>query len=53
VVVIAQSSNASGRLGDLVDTLLIYEEDVNPVRKNNSASTSRKRSNTPRKLEDI
>lgn len=30
VVVIAQSSNASSRLGDLVDTLLIYDQDVNP-----------------------
>lgn len=30
VVVIAQSNNASSRLGDLVDTLLIYEQDVNP-----------------------
>jgi uncharacterized protein (TIGR00288 family) len=31
VVVIAQSNNASSRFGDLVDTLLIYEQDVNPV----------------------
>ncbi len=31
VVVIAQSSNASNRLGDLVDTLLIYDQDVNPA----------------------
>ena len=31
VIVIAQSSNASNRLGDLVDTLLIYDQDVNPV----------------------
>ncbi len=30
VVVIAQSNNASSRLGDLVDTLLIYDQDVNP-----------------------
>lgn len=30
VVVIAQSNNASSRLADLVDTLLIYEQDVNP-----------------------
>jgi uncharacterized protein (TIGR00288 family) len=30
VVVIAQSNNASSRFGDLVDTLLIYEQDVNP-----------------------
>lgn len=31
VVVIAQSNNASSRFGDLVDTLLIYEQDVNPA----------------------
>lgn len=31
VVVIAQSNNASSRMGDLVDTLLIYEQDVDPV----------------------
>ncbi len=31
VVVIAQSNNASSRLGDLVDTLLIYDQDVNPT----------------------
>ncbi len=31
VVVIAQSNNASSRLGDLVDTLLIYDQDVNPA----------------------
>jgi uncharacterized protein (TIGR00288 family) len=31
VIVIAQSNNASGRLGDLVDTLLIYNRDVNPT----------------------
>ncbi len=31
VVVIAQSNNASSRFGDVVDTLLIYEQDVNPA----------------------
>jgi len=31
VIVIAQSNNASGRLGDLVDQLLIYDRDVVPV----------------------
>ncbi len=30
VVAIAQSNNASSRLGDLVDKLLIYDQDVNP-----------------------
>ena len=30
VIVIAQSNNASNRLGDLVDSLLIYEQDVDP-----------------------
>ena len=38
VVVIAQSSNASSRLGDLVDTLLIYDQDVNPSSSENGTS---------------
>ncbi len=33
VVVIAQSNNASSRLGDLVDTLLIYDIDVDPPKE--------------------
>jgi uncharacterized protein (TIGR00288 family) len=53
VIVIAQSNNASGRLGDLVDTLLIYDEDVNPVRKNTTTSTPSRRTKEPRKVEDI
>lgn len=46
VVVVAQSDNASSRLGDLVDTLLIYEQDVNPV-------TTTKRSQAPKKPDDV
>ena len=54
VVVVAQSNNASNRLGDLVDTLLIYEQDVNPVATPASADQSRrKRSKVPRKLEEV
>jgi len=54
VVVIAQSGNASNRLGDLVDTLLIYEQDVNPEASvSSSAQRRKKRSKTPRKLEEI
>ena len=33
VIVVAQSNNASARLGDLVDTLLIYDKDVEPAEK--------------------
>ncbi len=33
VIVIAQSNNASNRLGDLVDTLLLYDRDVVPQEK--------------------
>ena len=33
VVAIAQSNNASSRLGDLVDTLLIYDIDVDPPKE--------------------
>ena len=39
VIVIAQSSNASSRLGDLVDTLLIYDQDVDPARNAVSSRT--------------
>ncbi|HEY86408.1 MAG TPA: NYN domain-containing protein [Chloroflexi bacterium] len=52
VVVIAQSGNASNRLGDLVDTLLIYEQDVNPDTSNAAPTPARKkRSKTPRTLD--
>ena len=54
VVVIAQSNNASSRLGDLVDTLLIYEQDVNPVTNGHSGDMSRvKRSKAPTQLEGV
>ena len=54
VVVIAQSGNASNRLGDLVDTLLIYEQDVNPDASNAApAAPRKKRSKTPRTLDGI
>lgn len=36
VIVIAQSNNASTRLGDLVDTLLIYDIDVDPPKVGDS-----------------
>ena len=38
VIVIAQSNNASTRLGDLVDTLLIYDVDVDPPKVADSPS---------------
>ncbi len=41
VIVVAQSSNASSRLGDLVDTLLIYNQDVNPSSTDNGSNVSR------------
>ena len=54
VIVIAQSNNASSRLGDLVDTLLIYEKDVNPVPVAQSGGISKsKKSNAPVQLEGI
>ena len=52
VVVIAQSDNASGRLGDLVDTLLIYEQDVNPAPYQGNVPTLVK-TRAPKKLEDV
>lgn len=53
VVVIAQSNNASNRLGDLVDTLLIYEQDVNPVTTNTLPETRSKRTKAPKQLEQV
>ena len=54
VVAIAQSSNASNRLADIVDTLLIYEQDVNPAHdKTKPAVTKKKRSKAPKKIEDV
>jgi uncharacterized protein (TIGR00288 family) len=54
VVVVAQSNNASSRLGDLVDTLLIYEKDVNPVTPPRSAASPKaKRSKAPAKAEQV
>jgi len=44
VVVIAQSNNASSRLGDLVDTLLIYDQDVVPARNAVSSRTPPRKS---------
>jgi uncharacterized protein (TIGR00288 family) len=52
VIVIAQSSNASNRFGDLVDTLLIYDEDVNPS-SNNTQQASRASKSQPRNLDDV
>lgn len=51
VVVIAQSNNASSRLGDLVDTLLIYEQDVNPDK--NTAPPEPSRSKQPTTPDDV
>ncbi|RME40787.1 MAG: NYN domain-containing protein [Caldilineae bacterium] len=54
VVVIAQSDNASSRLGDLVDTLLIYEQDVNPTPAKSAAQRRKKRrAKSPRTLEEV
>lgn len=52
VVVVAQSNNASSRLGDLVDTLLIYDQDVNPSSSSPAPSRSSKVKNG-KKLEDV
>jgi len=54
VIVIAQSNNASSRLGDLVDTLLIYERDVNPeIVDSLSETPDVKHSKVPKKPEVI
>lgn len=54
VVVVAQSNNASSRLGDLVDTLLIYEKDVNPVTSPRSTAVPKgKRSKAPARVEQV
>jgi len=54
VVVIAQSNNASSRFGDLVDTLLIYEQDVNPVQPSTLAHvTPAKQSRQPPTLDEV
>ncbi|MFQ5575369.1 MAG: NYN domain-containing protein [Anaerolineae bacterium] len=54
VVVIAQSGNASSRLGDMVDTLLIYEQDVNPVNTDTTPKMSKsRRSKTPKALDGV
>jgi len=54
VVVIAQSNNASNRLGDLVDTLLIYEQDVNPAKPATaSRSRSKKTFKGPKSIEEV
>lgn len=54
VVVIAQSNNASSRFGDLVDTLLIYEQDVNPVPPPMPAHlTQPKQSRQPPSLDEV
>ncbi len=51
VIVIAQSNNASSRLGDLVDTLLIYDQDVNP--SSSPAPTRSAKVKNGKKLEDV
>lgn len=54
VIVIAQSSNASNRLGDLVDTLLIYDRDVEPkerVQENQGSGMSGHK--IPKKPEEL
>lgn len=54
VVVIAQSNNASSRFGDLVDTLLIYDKDVNPESAADIAvPDDSKRKNPPKRVEEI
>lgn len=52
VVVVAQSKNASSRLGDLVDTLLIYDKDVNPARPTRKRRTPKAKDTTERKKLD-
>ncbi len=52
-VVIAQSNNASSRLADLVDTLLIYDKDVNPAAGEGTGRAGPKAATSDRKLEDI
>jgi len=51
VVVIAQSSNASSRLGDLVDTLLIYDQDVNPTSP--TPTTTATKAKNSKKLDEV
>ncbi len=51
VIVIAQSNNASSRLGDLVDTLLIYDQDVNP--SSSPAPVRSAKVKNGKKLEDV
>lgn len=55
VVVIAQSSNASSRLGDLVDTLLIYDRDVEPTKEHarEAQAASKSGQKLPRKPEEL
>ena len=54
VIVIAQSNNASSRLGDLVDTLLIYEQDVDPrVVEPSTELPKSKPSKAPKKPENV
>lgn len=54
VIVIAQSNNASSRLGDLVDTLLIYEQDVSPASTDSPPKKSKKKQSRARlTIEDV
>jgi len=54
VIVIAQSNNASSRFGDLVDTLLIYDEDVNPDTSSGvPSSAAPKQQNLPQSPEEV
>ncbi|GBC60557.1 hypothetical protein DENIS_1514 [Desulfonema ishimotonii] len=53
VVVIAQSTNASSRLGDLVDTLLIYDQDVNPAQTCSPDVSAAKCDAAPDDLDEI
>jgi len=48
VIVIAQSNNASNRLGDLVDTLLLYDRDVVPQGKETPTTIA-----PPKKVDEV
>ncbi len=53
VIVVAQSSNASGRLGDLVDTLLIYDKDVEPAKTVKPTKRERSENTSPKDLQRV
>ncbi|MBK9712405.1 MAG: NYN domain-containing protein [Kouleothrix sp.] len=53
VIVIAQSNNASGRLGDLVDILLIYDRDVNPANNTAAPTAHSQAKQRPQSIDDV